>query len=1119
MLSPRRLGGALFAAVLVGSMMSGPAWSATAGTPGASTGTRAYEVTLVTGDRVMVSTTGSVTVIPDPSRRTIQFTTYRDESGHVHVIPFDAAGLVSTGAVDGTLFDVTALNGYGFNTRSGGLPLIVKGAKSRAPAARGLLTKSGVTIKRELSSVDGAAIRSGHAKATAFWNQMTTGSGIDRRLRNEINGLWLDRPLQVSLDQSVPKVGAPTAWAAGYDGTGVTVAVLDSGIDTTHPDLAGKVAASANFTSEPTTEDMLGHGTHVASIVAGSGTASGGAYRGVAPGAKLLNGKVCIADRSCAESSIIAGMEWAAQQDADVVNLSLGGPDTAGVDPMEEAVNTLTAAHGTLFVISSGNNQGEYSVSSPSTADAALSVGAVDDADQMASFSNTGPRIGDYALKPDMTAPGSDIHAARSSTGWLGEAGQQYMDLSGTSMAAPHVAGAAAILVQRRPTWTPAQLKAALMGSAAANPAAPTFYQGAGRLDIARGYQQTILADPPGVSLGRQVWPHGDDPVLTRTVTYTNTGSTAAALNLSLATRAPNGSPAPGGMFTLNATSLSVGPGASAQVTLTAKTSVTGPDGLYGGQITATGAGGVQITTPFAVDRGGEEYAVTTTNINRNGVADNLYVTYMFPLEPGLPMYSWAFIGGPVTRMVKKGSYMVQTTIFDTDATGGRLSLMINPRLEVTVDRSLTFDARTAGQANLSISNDALEQPFSYEISFQMIYEGYTFGSGNLVTPDPTTTVYFGQSNPNQWESGYLGKVAATLVRPGAAGDFRNPPASYRLAKYYPGNMPSGWAQTFTTGALARVDATMARDVPGAAAFKGAFAYPGTGAYGVSMQAALAFDPPFTHVEYYNTGSNLRWLSTFSEQTGPDSVTVVELQSGLNDYVPGTTVAESWNRPVYGPSHGMAADPAKWVVRQGNTIFADVHLFGDGAGHPGQPVGLTTGQKVLERNGVVVATRDYPSALNEGFDVASGYATYRLTVTADRAAPVELSTRVETVWTFKSDTVSGTYPVRMPIWDVSFRPNLNASNAAPAGVVFTIPATVTVQPNSTAAGLSTVTVQYSTDDGATWTSAVVSGSGTARTVTLTHPHITGFVSLRAVVTDYAGNGVQQTIIRAYKIAQ
>src|SRR6185369_170371 len=130
---------------------------------------------------------------------------------------------------------------------------------------------------------------------------------------------------------------------------------------------------------------------------------------------------------------------------------------------------------------------------------------------------------------------------ARSKDGALGTPGASHMALSGTSMATPHVAGAAAILLQQHPTWTPAQLKEALMGSA--NPAASVdpFGQGAGRVDVARAVTQTVLADPPSAGFGLQRWPHTDDRPLEQTITYRNTGDSDVTLQLGLAGTAPAG--------------------------------------------------------------------------------------------------------------------------------------------------------------------------------------------------------------------------------------------------------------------------------------------------------------------------------------------------------------------------------------------------------------------------------------------------------------------------------------------------------------------------------------------------------------------------------------------------
>ena len=364
--------------------------SAAGWTSGGPAADRGAWVTLLTGDRVYVDG-DNLSVTAAPGRERIGFV-QRSVNGHQQVIPNDALRLVSSGTLDSRLFDVTGLVQAGYDdAHSTDLPTIV-GYTDQADGTARLRAAGDARITRALPSVRGAAVRVGKDRAGAFWTSMTTGTGAGagRRIAGGVARIWLDGTRTISLDQSVPQIGAPQAWAAGYDGTGVTVAVLDTGVDATHPDLAGRIAEARNFTDAPDTTDTVGHGTHVASTVAGTGAGSGGKYKGVAPGAALLIGKVC-PTRNCPDSAILAGMEWAAPR-ARVVNLSLGGTDTPEVDPLEEAVNRLTAQTGALFVIAAGNNGQDGGVGSPSTADAALSVGAVDKQEKLASFSNRGPR-------------------------------------------------------------------------------------------------------------------------------------------------------------------------------------------------------------------------------------------------------------------------------------------------------------------------------------------------------------------------------------------------------------------------------------------------------------------------------------------------------------------------------------------------------------------------------------------------------------------------------------------------------------------------------------------------------------------------------------------------------
>ncbi|MFJ2088988.1 S8 family serine peptidase [Streptomyces sp. NPDC087901] len=350
--------------------------------------------------------------------------------------------------------------------------------------------------------------------------------------------LWYDGRAKVALDTSVPQIGAPEAWAKGYDGKGAKVAVLDTGIDLTNADVKDNIAVTKGFEPGLTASDGQGHGTHVASTIVGSGANSGGKYKGVAPGADLLVGKVLDNAGSGQFSWILEGMEWAATQGADVVNMSLGGPAASPDDVMTEAVDRLSASTGTLFVVSAGNSgPGATTIGSPGTADSALTVGAVDKSDVLAGFSSRGPRIGDSAIKPEITAPGVGIVAARAAGTAMGTPVDAfYTSANGTSMAAPHVAGAATILAQRHPDWSGQRIKAALTGHAKVIPGQTVYQQGNGRVDIPAALDPK-LETGGSADFGLIEWQESGYEKETRKVTLSNTADVATTVELSTETR------------------------------------------------------------------------------------------------------------------------------------------------------------------------------------------------------------------------------------------------------------------------------------------------------------------------------------------------------------------------------------------------------------------------------------------------------------------------------------------------------------------------------------------------------------------------------------------------------
>ncbi|WP_345512084.1 S8 family serine peptidase [Streptomyces yanii] len=386
------------------------------------------------------------------------------------------------------------------------------------------------------------------------------------------------------------------------------------------------MTASRSFVSGETAQDGHGHGTHVADTVAGTGANSDGRYKGVAPGADLLIGKVLNNAGTGATSEILAGMDWAVGQGADIVNMSLGAAVSApGGDVLSEAVDALSDSSETLFVIAAGNSgPGASTLGSPGIADSALTVGAVDKSDVLASFSSRGPRLGDNAVKPDITAPGVGIVAARAKGTAMGTpVDEHYTSANGTSMATPHVAGAAAVLAQRHPDWTGRRIKDALTAHARTSAAHSPFQQGYGRVDIPAALDPALELSGRA-DFGLLDWQKGTYPKQTRTLTFRNSGTADTTVNLTTAVKTKGGAALADGALTLSGPGMSDGrltlpAGGSAEVTVTLNPNLVTPDTQATGYITATAAGGETVRTPVAFTMAPEHHDVTVDFKDRFG--------------------------------------------------------------------------------------------------------------------------------------------------------------------------------------------------------------------------------------------------------------------------------------------------------------------------------------------------------------------------------------------------------------------------------------------------------------------------------------------------------------------
>ncbi|WP_369274195.1 S8 family serine peptidase [Streptomyces sp. R11] len=664
-------------------------------------------VTLVTGDRVLVTRDGAVALPGEDG--TTPFTQTRRSADDLYVYPAGAVEAIAAGRVDEELFNVTGLIRQGYDdAHRKTLPLIATYDRSVAravpPAPRG--AERGLV----LDPIDGVALEADKKKAADFWADVT---GPRSRAAGDLKKLWLDAKVRATLDRSTRQVHAPEAWAAGYDGKGTKVAVLDTGADAEHPDLKGRVTASKNFTDSPDADDHDGHGTHTTSTVGGTGAASDGRKKGVAPGADLLHGKV-LNDYGQGETSwIIAGMQWAVDQGADVVSMSLGNPArTDCTDPMAQATEELArSSEDTLFVIAAGNTgPGNNTVSSPGCAPSVLTVGAVDRDDSTASFSSRGPVYGSHTLKPEIAAPGVGISAAQAG----GRGVYAYQSMSGTSMATPHVAGAAAIVRQRHPDWSARQIKAALVSSADTDIPGDARATGGGRLDVRAAIGQQVLG-APALQAGTFNWPQDASDRTKVAVPYTNTTDRAVELKLSVpAVTGNDGSTVRSSIVRLDARSVTVPAGGTVEVPLRIDPTATLERSQYGdvtGRVLATAKDGRTVSTPFAFHVQPETVTLRVKLIDRLGrPADGASSVDLIGTDDAAGERRFNEGAADQTYRIRPGAYFLSSFVTTPETEGtllDSLTYLGRPQLEIRDDTTVVLDARKAHGLNIGTDRPA----------------------------------------------------------------------------------------------------------------------------------------------------------------------------------------------------------------------------------------------------------------------------------------------------------------------------------------------------------------------------------------------------------------------------
>lgn len=470
----------------------------------------------------------------------------------------------------------------------------------------------------------------------------------------------LDRKVFVNLRDSVPLMNATAVWrlldanVRNITGFNITIAIIDTGVDYTHPDLGGcfgsgcKVAGGYDFVNlDSNPMDDHGHGTHVAATAAGNGT-----LNGVAPDAIVYAYKVLSAGGSGSYSQVISGVERATDPNndgvysdhLDILSMSLGGggdENSALSLAVDRAVD-----RGVVAVVAAGNSgTSDGAIGTPGSALKAITIAATDKNDAIAYFSSRGPTA-NKNLKPDVAAPGVSICAAEWDSAWSSSRciDTKHVSISGTSMATPHIAGLAALLLQKNRSWTPNMVKSAIV-TTSKNLGQSVFAQGSGRANALNATNAKMLAFPAVVSFGKVSASNISQSVVIKNIHRSEMAFNITATNVTDGTNYYS-------IATANVSSVTIQ--SQQNVTINLSIDIGSRGGTFYGYINIT-SGAENYRIPFAFVRLTE---VTVTVKNGTSaltpviilVFDNNLVNYKWA-------YYWTFSGGTYTFTVPSGNY------------------------------------------------------------------------------------------------------------------------------------------------------------------------------------------------------------------------------------------------------------------------------------------------------------------------------------------------------------------------------------------------------------------------------------------------------------------------------